>query len=222
MYEIRLGEILFPITPGKLSWEYNGDNKTTALIDVGEINILRPQKLKEISFDAVFPSVKYPFAVYENNVFLPPSYYLDYFKKTLEERNVLYFSIYRSMPRGEYLYGDSFPVTIESLSVEEDAEEGFDVTVSFQLKQYKEYATYKATLVGGDLMEALERPISEEKEEEIPSETNPKEYTVKSGDTLWAICKSVYGDPNKYHQVAEANGIANPNRIYPGQVIILA
>lgn len=41
-------------------------------------------------------------------------------------------------------------------------------------------------------------------------------YTVKSGDTLSAIA-SRYGV--SYQQLAQANGIANPNRIYVGQVI---
>lgn len=41
-------------------------------------------------------------------------------------------------------------------------------------------------------------------------------YTVKSGDTLSAIA-SRYGV--SYQQLAQTNGIANPNRIYVGQVI---
>ena len=44
---------------------------------------------------------------------------------------------------------------------------------------------------------------------------------MKSGDTLWDICRSFYGDGEKYAEVAERNGISNPNRIYVGQVINL-
>ena len=48
-------------------------------------------------------------------------------------------------------------------------------------------------------------------------------YTVKSGDTLSAISKQVYGDPNKYNQIFEANKpmLSHPDKIYPGQVLII-
>ncbi|MBB3320837.1 MULTISPECIES: peptidoglycan-binding protein LysM [Atlantibacter] len=48
-------------------------------------------------------------------------------------------------------------------------------------------------------------------------------YTVKSGDTLSAISKQVYGDPNKYNAIFEANKpmLSHPDKIYPGQVLII-
>lgn len=44
-------------------------------------------------------------------------------------------------------------------------------------------------------------------------------YTVKKGDTLWAIAKQYLGSGTKYPQIASENNIKNPNLIYPGQVI---
>lgn len=43
-------------------------------------------------------------------------------------------------------------------------------------------------------------------------------YTVKKGDTLWAIAKEYLGSGTKYTQIAQENNIKNPNLIYPGQV----
>lgn len=43
-------------------------------------------------------------------------------------------------------------------------------------------------------------------------------YTVKSGDTLSAIAKK-YG--TTYQKIAKDNGISNPNKIYPGQKLII-
>lgn len=45
--------------------------------------------------------------------------------------------------------------------------------------------------------------------------------TVEKGDTLSAISKKVYGDPNKYQKIFEANKpmLSDPNKIYPGQVL---
>ncbi len=46
-------------------------------------------------------------------------------------------------------------------------------------------------------------------------------YTVKRGDTLWAIAKAHYGDGNKYPAIFEANKpmLSDPDKIYPGQML---
>jgi nucleoid-associated protein YgaU len=45
--------------------------------------------------------------------------------------------------------------------------------------------------------------------------------TVKKGDTLSAISKAEYGDPNKYQKIFEANKpmLSSPDKIYLGQVL---
>lgn len=55
------------------------------------------------------------------------------------------------------------------------------------------------------------------KQEPAPKGTN---YTVKKGDTLWAIAKRYYGNGALYTKIVEANKgkISNPNLIYPNQV----
>ena len=49
-----------------------------------------------------------------------------------------------------------------------------------------------------------------------PQQNVQKTYTVKSGDTLSGIAAK-YG--TTYQEIARKNGIANPNKIYPGQVL---
>ena len=49
----------------------------------------------------------------------------------------------------------------------------------------------------------------------------PQHYTVEPGDTLSAIARRFYGDAGAYHRIAEANGIANPNLIHPGQQLVV-
>lgn len=55
-------------------------------------------------------------------------------------------------------------------------------------------------------------------------ETQPassQTYTVKSGDSLSKIAKHLYGDPEKWHAIFDANRdkIKNPDLIQPGQVL---
>lgn len=47
-----------------------------------------------------------------------------------------------------------------------------------------------------------------------------QEYTIKSGDTLSAVCLLFYGNANKYPQVAKANNV-DPNKIPVGTTLKL-
>lgn len=55
------------------------------------------------------------------------------------------------------------------------------------------------------------------------SEEDGRTYTVKSGDTLWAIASEMYGSGGKYMKIFEANTdiLENPDRIKPGQVLVI-
>lgn len=46
-------------------------------------------------------------------------------------------------------------------------------------------------------------------------------YTVVEGDWLSKIAGRAYGDIMAYPRIAQANNIANPNLIYPGQVLTI-
>lgn len=44
-------------------------------------------------------------------------------------------------------------------------------------------------------------------------------YTVKKGDSLFLISRKLYGNPNKYRLIMEANNIKDPDKIQVGQVL---
>jgi nucleoid-associated protein YgaU len=48
-------------------------------------------------------------------------------------------------------------------------------------------------------------------------------YVVKKGDTLSAISKQFYGEANKYMDIFNANKdkLSDPNKIFPGQELII-
>ena len=52
-------------------------------------------------------------------------------------------------------------------------------------------------------------------------EASETTYTVVSGDTLWGISEKFYGTGTRYNEIAEANGVANPSLIFPGQVFVI-
>ena len=58
-----------------------------------------------------------------------------------------------------------------------------------------------------------------------PAPPTPKTYTVKSGDTLWAIAKQVLGDGGRWREIYNNNVDVigkDPNLIRPGQVLRIA
>lgn len=62
----------------------------------------------------------------------------------------------------------------------------------------------------------IQRFSGDDEEEPLPAD-----YIVQEGDTLWSIAERAYGDGSKYTELAEKNGLGNPELIYPGQRIML-
>jgi nucleoid-associated protein YgaU len=56
-----------------------------------------------------------------------------------------------------------------------------------------------------------------------PAQSQPRDYTIKSGDTLSKIAKQYYGNANEWNRIYEANRgvISNPDKIFPGQKIVI-
>lgn len=53
----------------------------------------------------------------------------------------------------------------------------------------------------------------------ISSEPNYYTYTMKRGDTLWALAVRYYSNGNSWTKIANASGISNPRRIPVGYVV---
>jgi LysM repeat protein len=71
-------------------------------------------------------------------------------------------------------------------------------------------------IIPGQEKPATEDPPSEEPPAAEPEEPMFSDYTVKVGDNLYRIGLTL---DVSWVEIAEANGIVNPNQIYPGQVL---
>ncbi|MEC1716600.1 LysM peptidoglycan-binding domain-containing protein [Schinkia azotoformans] len=214
MYAFYLDGVRLPVAPSKMTTKIKNQNKTINLINDGEVNILKEAGLTEVSFDVLLPQVKYPFTIYVDG-FKPATYFTDKFKKLKDSKQAFQFLVNVFSPTGKLLFDINMTVSMEDYTVTYDAQNGLDLVVSINLKEFRLYGTtkkYEVRLEDGRQVVAAANTRTSTKE-------IPKSYTVKKGDTLWAICKKQLGDGSKYHEIAKLNGIKNPNLIKPGQVI---
>lgn len=236
-YILYLDEVVFPVTPAKITVKINGKNEKVTLINEGEANILKAAGLTDIEFELLLPNVKYPFAVYSEFVnvvetsrgtsksqdpnFRPAKFYLDKLKKLKVEKRPFRYVMTRMTPKNKEIFDTNMLVSLEDYSIVEDAGEGFDVTVKVKLRQYREFATKTCTI---DI--SLPRPQGQVQQTRADSGNAPSggSYTVVSGDSLWKIAKQFYGDGSRWGAIYEANKAViggNPNLIYPGQVLTI-
>lgn len=68
-----------------------------------------------------------------------------------------------------------------------------------------------------DAIKQVDPSYADLKHEIVTTGGDSQAYTVKAGDNLSKISKLFYGSPNKYNDIAQANGIANPDLIKVGQ-----
>lgn len=223
MYYFYLDKMLLPVTPSKLTIKIKGKNKTAIEINEGEINMLKKAGLTEIEFDATFPNVKYPFAVYKNG-FQNVKSFLETIEKLKTNQKPFQFIVSRTYPNGKNLFSTNIKVSLENYTIKEDRKEGMDVVVSFNLKQYRDFGTKTCAIKFQSA-----KPVAVEKPAPRPATTSPaptnqnKTYTVVRGDCLWNIAKKFYGNGGQYKKIFNANKdkIKNPNLIYPGQVLTI-
>jgi nucleoid-associated protein YgaU len=96
--------------------------------------------------------------------------------------------------------------------------EGDKVTVSGTTKSTEEAEKIAVALGNTIGVQTVQNDIKPAK-----AEPESRFYTVKSGDTLWAIAEGEYGKGNgaKYDVIFQANRpmLTQPDKIYPGQVL---
>jgi hypothetical protein len=217
MYYFYMGSVLLPIAPEKFTMKVKNTNKTMTLINEGEVNFLKEAGLTELEFDVLIPAVQYSFAKYDGG-FKPTKHFTDHFESLKTSKEPFQFIVVRQMPDGKLLFNNDMTVSMESYTIKEQAKDGFDLTVSIKLKQYRPFGT--------KVVKVANNTVSVSNKREQTNSPAPKQettYKVKKGDCLWNIAKKFYGNGSKYTKIYEANKdkITNPNLIYPDQILVI-
>lgn len=214
-YSVYLDGMLLPVTPALIKIKYKSSNDTMRLIDGGQVTFLRKGEAAAVNFDMLLPRHMYPFCRYESG-YIEPEYYIDKLLAIRNGRRPFRFICTRTAGGGTYLKDTNIRVSLEDMNIHEDAEEGADITVSVELREYRHYTASRIVIENSV---AVAQDNARETDN-APSVTN---YTVVKGDCLWNIAKKYLGDGSRWTEIYELNKdqISNPNLIYTGQVLVM-
>lgn len=234
-YHFFLDHLEFPYAPSELKITIGSNNKTVDLINGNPINILKSPKLTEIEFEIELPRGRqYAFA----NKLVSSKTYTDYFEKLMLDKTPAKLVITRPNPVARTGIGGTIKdfesttltVSLEGYTLEENAENAYDVKVSLKFKEYSSYGSVKKTVVTSTSTSNKVTVTSPTKKV-----NSNKSYTVKSGDCLWNISRKFYGDSTKWTKIYNANksviestakkygkaSSSNGHWIYPGTVLTI-
>jgi len=214
-YRLYLDGMLMPVAPARIVARHRGRNRTTALLDGGEVTTIRAGERVELGLTLCLPRRPYPFARYQRH-FLPPEVFLEHLMTRRRERVPIRFICARIGPGGQMISDTNLRVVLEDLSVSECAEDGDDVTIALTLREHQEYAATRVALEG-------QRVIVHGPARETDNRPQHQSHTVVRGDNLWNIARQFLGDGRRYREIFDLNQdqLRNPNLIFPGQVLRL-
>jgi nucleoid-associated protein YgaU len=123
---------------------------------------------------------------------------------------------------------DSLPEGMETVADQESATEDVAL-VDAEVSQSDEAESEGAPTLVDEQAQAVAQmdsdesePLAQESEAaEVASSSLSEEikYTIKSGDTLSQIASDLLNDQKRWRELADLNKIANPDLIFPGQVL---
>jgi len=146
-YQVFIDSWLLPVTPPEIKMKIKNLNKTVNLINESEVNLVKLPGLTDISFTALLPNIRYPFAAYLNG-FQRADYYLGLLEALKTQKRTFQFIVSRALPDGMVLAesNPNFTVTLEDYQPSEGYENGFDVSVAVNLKSWTDYGTKTAAV----------------------------------------------------------------------------
>lgn len=193
-------ELTLPVTPSSYPMEAGRGVERLDMAQTGQIALPGLKSLFSETLEAMLPARLYPFCT--DGAVANPSYYLELLTAWSEAGDVCRYIVAGA--------GVNRPVLLGPVAWTEDDGTN-DVTVKLPLYEYRYLEEVQVEQTGNST-----RPV-----ETASQPKTAERYTVEAGDSLWAICRKAYGDGSLAYRLATANGIKNPNLIYPGQVLTL-
>lgn len=206
--------IALSMLPEKIKHKGSAKFQTYDIINVGEVKLPRGTKLLSFSWSGTFPGAsRKGYSFIKTQHWKDPKELEQIFEGWRQSGATLILMVTETFINHEVRVSD-FTGTATGGS----GDVSYDVTF-VEAKDIAVYTTselnMKPTAKTNETASAA-RPA--------PAAAAAKTYTVKSGDSLWAIAQQLLGAGGKYTQIYELNKSvigSDPNKIKPGQVFTL-
>lgn len=199
-----------PVNPPEIEYTSPFGMNRVNIASLGEVAIPGERGLKAITFSSFFPrDFNASYREYEGGP--SPWEWIKLFELWRDDRRNI-----RLIIAGTPI---SIPVFVEEFTIyPERAGEPGDIHYSITLVEYRplNVEIMEVSTKGEVKGVSMAREKSEKKQ--------PKSYTVKSGDSLWKIAKSIYGDGAQSKKIYEANKSIigkDDSLIKPGQKLVI-
>lgn len=184
------------VNPQTLEFTDPQNNQQATLLDVGSVNLLGDKGLTAVSLQSFFPSVASPFyARYGGS--RTPEECKNLIKKWKDNKMIVRLII-GDMDINLAMAIDNF--TYNKREGDDDLYYTIDLTEyrTLNVPTVKVSTKVKSTIT--------KRPAtSSNSSSATKSSSSARTYTIKNGDTLWAISKRYYGSGTQYPKIYNAN-----------------
>lgn len=194
-----------PVPPSEYNISKGVNIETENVNELGEVGLFGGKNLQQIELTSFFPNQEYSFCQYKG--FPKPNECTKFIDDIKDNGEPVRLLITGTDINTEFL--------IENFEYgERDGTR--DIYFTLVLREYRRISVPIVKNTTSNTQQT-QRPASTQ------TQTTKKTYTVKKGDCLWNISKRFYGKGSLYTKIYNANKdkIKNPNKIYPGQVLVI-
>lgn len=199
-FEGNGGSFELQVNPKELAVTQGSGNKTINLLNVGEVVVAGNRGPIKMAV----------------NTFLPASN-SHFYKERIPEEIVTKMKQWKNgrQPLRIIVSGTDINTMFVVENMEEKYLEGqLDIYINWS------FAEYRVLNVPASATTAFSGNVnSSELKERGGAVKTPKKVTVKTDDSLWGLAVRYYGDGRLWKKIADANGIANPDRLKIGMVL---
>ena len=189
----------FTVNPERLRVSRPNCNRVEHLAMGGTVNLWGGRGLREVTFTTFLPGESSPF--YDG---MDGAEVLTLLKDWQDSGDPVRMIVSGSDINDAFLIED----------VTETLREGDgDITLTVHLREYKFSSELNAQTDG--TAQSVQRMARAD--ERVTAKT----WTVRRGDTLWAIACTLYGDGTRWREIARKNGVTNPRKLQIGTVLTL-
>lgn len=196
-------ELVLPVSPAGYEWPHEAAIEKVTVDQLGDLNFFGGKKMGSTTLrDCILPAQAYPFL--SPGAGTDPWAYLEQLEKWIDTGTVV-----RLLVSGTPV---NAAVLLEGVTYREKDGTN-DLYADITLQQYlKPDTPILPTRAGASTSASRDSSTGT---------AVTRSYTVQSGDTMWGICRKVYGDGSLAWRLAAANGVANANLIHPGQTFTI-